>query len=210
VSFDWLGDVLSRDRCAGCDGGVAGRHQVFCGGCSVSVERCASPAGGVVAFGHYGGALAEAVHRFKYREAVHLARPLGHLVRAACRAAGLVVDLVIPVPLHRAKLLARGYNQAALLGAHVAVELGVPLRTRVLIRTADTRPQAELDRAERLRNVAGAFEVRAPRVVQGRRVALVDDVSTTGSTLSACCAALADAGAASVVDVVLARTLRAM
>lgn len=116
------------------------------------------------------------------------------------------VDVVIPVPLHPARLAARGYNQAALLGAAVAGELAVPLVARALSRTRATPPQARLDRAARLGNVAGAFRVRMPARVRGRRVLLIDDVSTTGATLAACAAALREAGAAEVTALVVART----
>jgi ComF family protein len=214
VLLDGVLDVLSRPRCAACDERVRSR-QVFCAACSATVERgeC-GPSGpdGVVAFADYGGALAEALHRFKYRECPHLSRPLGHLLRSACRASALAADVVVPVPLHMLRLVGRGYNQSALLGAHVADELRVPLFARALVRVTDTRPQAELDRSARLSNLDGAFAVRAAERarVRGVRVALVDDVTTTGATLDACARVLMSAGAAAVARVVLARTVGAM
>jgi ComF family protein len=124
-------------------------------------------------------------------------------VLRAARGAGVAGDVVVPVPLHPARLAERGYNQAALLGAAAAAELGVPLLARGLARTRDTPQQARLDRAARRANVAGAFRARAR--LRGKRVVLVDDVATTGSTLAACTRALLDAGAASVTALVVAR-----
>ncbi len=111
----------------------------------------------------------------------------------------------MPVPLHPARLAERGYNQAALLGAAAARELGAPLQPRALLRTRNTSQQARLPRAGRLENVAGAFRVRAPALVRGRRIVLVDDVATTGATLAACVAALRESGAVSVTPLVVAR-----
>ena len=204
--FDVVGDLLSRARCAACDGEVA-RQRVFCAGCSASVVQSGKSADGWLSFGHYGGALAQAVHHFKYGARVDLARPLGHLLRSVCRDAITGAELVVPVPMHPTRLVSRGYNQAALLGAHVADELRVRFAARGLERRRPTAAQAGLDRPSRLLNVAGAFAVRTPSEVRGRHVVLVDDVSTTGATLRACSGALRDACAAQVTHVVLARTL---
>jgi ComF family protein len=200
----WLGDLLSPPRCAACNEAVlSGR--AFCAGCAATVEAY-DDSHPDLAFGFYGGALAVAVRRLKYEDGPHLARPLGELLRGTCRAAGLVVDGVVPVPLHVRRLVQRGYNQAALLAHHVAAEVGAPLRTGLLARIVDTRPQVELSGEERKANVASAFVATDSTSTRGRSLALVDDVSTTGATLGACRKALLAAGATRVVGVVLART----
>jgi ComF family protein len=184
---------------------VADGSRVFCGACSVSVERCDS-SHGFVAFGHYGGALATAIRHFKYEDNPHLARPLGALLRRVCLREGVSADVVVPVPLHPRRLVERGYNQSALLASHVASELRVPIAARALSRIIDTAPQAELSREARSSNVAEAFHTERPAFVSGCAVALVDDVSTTGATLAACRNALLGAGATRVTSVVLAHT----
>jgi ComF family protein len=184
---------------------------VLCASCSASVElapRGSKQAGEVVAFGLYGGPLASALRRLKYEDRPDLAGPLGHLLRHAARDAGIRADLVVPVPLHPARLAERGYNQAALLGVAAARELGVPLAPGALRRTRHTPQQAHLDRGHRLHNVAGAFQVGAPARVRGQRVVLVDDVTTTGATLAACAEALGAAGVTSVTALVVARAER--
>jgi ComF family protein len=119
-------------------------------------------------------------------------------------------DLLVPVPLHRWRLFARRYNQAALLAQAVGRLSGVPVRSDLLVRRRPTPSQGHLSRAGRLRNVAGAFAVRAGRraALAGRRVLLVDDVLTTGATVTACVDALLRAGAARVDVLTLARVVR--
>jgi ComF family protein len=214
-----LGDLLSPPRCAACESAVPRKH-VFCAACAASVESCAAAGARAgasalagdevdpvdVAFGYYGGALATAIRRLKYEDRPHLARPLGELLRGACRTAETRADAVLPVPLHPRRLATRGYNQAALLAAHVANELGAPLRTSVLARAIDTVPQVELSGDGRHDNVGNAFVVGPRALLEGRTFALVDDVSTTGATLRACRRALLAGGAGRVIGLVLART----
>jgi ComF family protein len=150
--------------------------------------------------------VAAALRRLKYEERPDLARPLGHLLRRAARDADLGADVVVPVPLHPRRLADRGFNQAALLAAEVAEELQVPLVTRALARGRDTAQQAMLDRAGRLENLTGAFSALNAASIRGRRVVLIDDVMTTGATLTACAEALLGAGAGSVAGLVVARS----
>lgn len=112
------------------------------------------------------------------------------------------VDVLVPVPLGRRRQRQRGYNQAAVLAAALAARVGLPWRTP-LARRRETRSQTALGPGERWANVAGAFLAEA--VVPGTRVALVDDVLTTGATLAACAAALRDAGAGVIGAVTFAR-----
>lgn len=205
----WLVDLLAPPTCAGCDARLR-RRAVFCGACASAIER-ADPrpamegALGITAFAIFGGPIAGALRRLKYAGRAELAGPLGDLLRRAARDRELAADVVVPVPLHPARLAERGYNQAALLGAEVARELGAPMEARALRRVRHTPQQARLDRGARLSNVEGAFCARWPERVRGRRVLLVDDVSTTGATLAACAEALREAGAAHVAAIVVAR-----
>jgi ComF family protein len=211
-----LAETLAPLTCAACDAGLDARS-ALCPPCARGVMRVMPPPPGamldralsgipsVVAFGVYGGPLADAVRRLKYGGRPELARPLGQLLRRAARDAKLRVDVVVPVPLHADRLVERGYNQAALLAREVADELDAPFAPRAIVRTRETRPQARLPRSERVVNVAGAIEPWRAAAVRGKRVALVDDVATTGATLRACALALFEAGATSVTGLVLAR-----
>ena len=119
-------------------------------------------------------------------------------------------DVLVPVPLHRLRLLARRYNQSALLAHAVAAASGKPVAPDALKRVRRTRSQGRMNRRERAANVRGAFAVRRGREarVEGRRVLLIDDVLTTGATVAACTRALNTAGAAEVDVLTLARVVR--
>jgi len=153
----------------------------------------------------YGGAIAEAVSRFKYGRAPWIAAPLSRLVLAAA-CLDRPLDAVAPVPLHPRRLRERGFNQAALIASRVSRGLGLPLDTSSLSRIVDTPPQAGGGREERLRGLAGAFRAEPGRL-RGARVLLVDDVITTGATARAASAVLVSAGARSVEVLAVARAL---
>ena len=116
-------------------------------------------------------------------------------------------DLVIPLPLAPRRLAERGFNQAALLGARVSRELRLNFETRGMLRIRETPPQAGLNREARLKNVRGAFDCE--QRLHGRHVAVVDDVMTTGATLSEAAKVLKKAGAARVSAWVIARAEKA-
>ena len=206
VALEVFASVLAPPRCASCDAPVR-RLAVFCAACAATVEAaCGAEAGDTAAF-VYGGAVARAITRLKYESRPDLARPLGDLLWRALapRASSLEGALVVPVPLHAARLAERGYNQSSLLSRRVARHLRARFVPLALARDRDTPKQATLDRAARLANVSGAFRVREPGRVRGHVVCLVDDVCTTGATLEACRQALRSAGAEAVTTAVLAR-----
>jgi len=203
VASELVLSLLSPAKCAACDERVP-RRSVFCAPCARSVEL--APKGAVRAPFAYGGALSRAITRFKYEDCPHLARPLGQLLlRLVPELRTEGVDRIVPVPLHPARLAVRGFNPPALLARPVAKALGVPLSPLGLRRIRDTPRQAHLERRLRLANVEGAFEARG--AFGGEHILLVDDVSTTGSTLRVCAASLRAAGATRVTGLVLALAL---
>lgn len=114
-------------------------------------------------------------------------------------------EAIVPVPLHRWRLLMRTYNQAALLANALGRQAGKTVVVDALRRVKATPSQGGLSRAARARNVGGAFAVKAPAPIAGKRILLIDDVLTTGATAESCARALLDAGAAAVDVLVLAR-----
>ena len=210
--LELLAELLSPRACAACDEPLR-RRAALCAACASTLEPPDEPseaerrgAPRSVALGAHGGALAEAVYRLKYRDRPDIAAPLGALLGQEALREGLVADVVVPVPLHPRRLAERGYNQSALLAHACARALELPCSPRMLVRTRATPRQAQLARAERLLNVAGAFEVRRAGLAGGRRVLLVDDVVTTGATTRACAETLRRDGAAEVLVATLART----
>jgi ComF family protein len=143
----------------------------------------------------------------KYADRPELAAALAPLMQRAGQSLLRRCDAIVPVPLHRARLLARRFNQAALLAQALGRLAGKPTLLDALRRTRRTAPLADLPAAERAREVADAFAVRARRMeaLRGRRVLLVDDILTSGATARACAVALLAAGAAGVDVLVAAR-----
>lgn len=157
----------------------------------------------------YDGAVPGLVQAFKYGDRLDLAPMLaswmaraGHQLLADC-------DLMVPVPLHRWRLLSRRYNQAAVLAARLARTSGKPSRPLLLERRRATRRQVGLSQESRAANVSGAFVVprRARSRIAGRKVLLIDDVYTTGATVSAATRSLLRAGASQVDVLTLARVV---
>lgn len=157
----------------------------------------------------FDGPVQDLVHRFKYGKKAHLSRPLGLLASRFPEnfRTDAAADLIVPVPLHDRRLRARGFNQSQLLGAVVAKEWGIPLSVDNLRRLRWTEPQTGLAAAERERNVRNAFGVARPEQFDGKRLLLVDDVYTTGSTVTECARALKRAGAREVSVLTVARAL---
>jgi ComF family protein len=145
-----------------------------------------------------------AIHALKYDGVKEVAEPLGRLLAERWQAApGARVAGIIPVPLHPARQEERGFNQSALLARALAEVLALPVREELLSRSRATVPQVGLPRAERLKNVAGAF--RATPEAAGQPWLLVDDVCTSGATLDASASALRAQGARAIWAITVAR-----
>jgi ComF family protein len=147
------------------------------------------------------------LQRYKYNRDVALAAPLAKLMERECPFKLTDYDVIVPVPLHLSRLRWRGFNQASLLARRIVTGTRVPVDVFSLERARETQPQVDLDEKERRRNVAAAFRVSRRERIRQRRVLLVDDVYTTGSTVNECSRVLRDAGASAVDVLVLARAV---
>ncbi len=158
----------------------------------------------------YGGAIADAIQRFKYNDKAALASPLGKLMVSLLNdhddLSTHKFDAVIPMPLHPNKLQSRGYNQSALLGKHIASFLNIPMLATTLTRVRNTPNQAGLTRSERMENVKGAFALNRPQKIEDRRVLLFDDVITSTATIREAATTLVRAGCGQVSALSLARS----
>lgn len=180
--------------------GSSRRHPGLCPTCQkkpLSID-------GIRAVTYHEGIVRKGIHRFKYWNLQELAEPLGHLLSDYLRSNPLPIECIIPVPLHETRMKERGYNQAELLAGVVSNDTGLPLLAHSLHRIKRTLPQVELGADERLENVRGAFRC-SDQAIEGKRILLIDDVTTTGATLEACSQALQEAGAVSVWGLVIAR-----
>ncbi len=193
------------------------RAEFFCSACGTPfVNRAPLDEGGrcalcrlgangfdqVYAFGAYEGTLRKLIHIFKFEGVRTLDRPLGaFLAQALPREASF--DAIVPMPLHWLRRWQRGFNQSELLARQIGRRWHVPV-IRTVRRRKNTAPQAGLTSAQRRTNLQGAFQA-ATGTLQGKRILLIDDVLTTGSTASACARVLKRAGAAHVTFLALAR-----
>jgi len=191
---------------------AADASQILCGVC-----RARDPGfDSARSYGIYRGNLRLLILQLKFRRRERLGRRLGAFLGNAWgkldSANGGVSVLIVPVPLFHLRERERGFNQARLLADGLKSYLEelpgrtkVRVETKLLVRTRATRPQAGLKLQARRENVRGAFAVAKPEFVRDRQIILVDDVMTTGATLSACAHALKKSGAAKVYALAMAR-----
>jgi ComF family protein len=222
VAFDALAPITAPCFCASCRKGLRPIASPFCSKCGrpfvsregdnhVCWECLVEPRHfrKARAFGVYDGALMEAIHRLKYGRHTSLSQPLSALVRKTFFECwdGTTVDLLVPVPLHQKRLRQRGFNQAHLLIRGWAKQDGMAFDGFTLSRSRWTEPQTALSRKERKKNIKGAFLVKHPERIRGKKIVLVDDVYTTGSTVNECARVLMKEGAALVDVLTLARAI---
>lgn len=210
-------DLALPAACAGC--GTEGMP--LCTTCLPALDaRLALPAGTAIGLpaalpapllqlewcAPFTGTTRRALHQLKYAGERRLARPLGAAIARRWARAGAGGNLLVPVPVHRDRARDRGYDQAVLLAEAAGRTLGIPV-ARLLERRRATVAQYHLDRDHRAANVTGAFALadRMDPAVPGSWVVLVDDVVTTGATLSACAQVLRAGGALGVSAITVAR-----
>jgi ComF family protein len=155
----------------------------------------------------YEGPIKELIREFKYNNKDYLAPVLSGLMTDFIRDYDVPVgflDLIIPVPLHPARLRQREFNQAELLSRQIAALYNKTVSSDNLVRLRHTKNQAELESTERLTNVKGSFSLKAPELIKGKNILLVDDVLTTGATSSEASKVLKKAGAYIVFVLTLA------
>lgn len=190
-----------RAHCPGCGRGITKiASELLCGKC----QKQPRPFTRVHALFHYQQPVSTYIHQLKYRNRLDLARTLGSLMADFIKSTDTCAELIMPIPLHPSRLITRGYNQALELARPIAQNLQLPLDYKSLVRTRKTKPQMELSIEARRKNIRNAFAV-IDNTVAGKKIALVDDVITTGLTAETATHALLNAGAASVELWVLAR-----
>jgi len=202
--FERLLDCFSPPSCAAC-GGPRSHGPTFCLTCGEPAPALPADLDGtpLLVIGRYQPPLSRAILRFKFEGHTELARGLAALLVPRLEVAGVSGACFVPVPLHRARLVERGYNQSALLAQSLARALGARVEPRVLERWRRTDQQARLGRDAREANVHEAFRLRGSRAPA--ETVLVDDVVTTGATALSCLKALKKAGSRVLAVVALAR-----
>ena len=198
--------------CEPCEAALSRLEGPYCPRCAHPgvdrlCERCASspPAfDGVRAVCLFNGAARSLVHRLKYSNFRAVAPDMARLLADLLEPSRMEGVIIAPVPLHPRRERRRGYNQSELLARTVGRMAGLPVRPGIVRRVRNTPPQVSIENYEERRaNTEGSFA--CPAGLSGESVLLIDDVVTTGSTMSACAAALKEAGAGSVWGLAFAR-----
>ncbi len=220
----YLGALAACTVC----GGQAQGHLDMCSGCEADLPthgcacvRCAEPLAraGVCgqclqsppAFDHawsaftYAAPVDTLLRGLKFHKRLYVARLLGQMMASKLSQTQYLPALIIPVPLHSTRLQQRGFNQAQLLACEISKRLNLPMTLTLCQRSVATDAQMGMDKATRKRNLKGAFSLNRP--VTAKRVVLVDDVMTTGSTLNALASVLKGAGVEEVGVWVCARAV---
>ena len=133
------------------------------------------------------------LHQLKYNQHPEVGVKIGSLIGNEIQAVAHSIDLIIPVPLHPARLRQRGYNQSAMFAQGISQSTGIPWEESISVRKQNTKTQTRMSRAQRWENVKSVFGVSDHRKIEGKNILLVDDVITTGATLEACGQHLLDA-----------------
>ena len=181
-----------------------GRSQALPGPICVGCQNSRSiPVATVVPY-RYAVPADDLVVRLKFHRGTHLAKPMAALIADHAPETLARCECLVPIPLHRLRRVQRGYNQAAEIAAELGRLTGIPVESRALTRRRATRAQSTLRRGARARNVRGAF-VAAPRLTRYATVGIVDDVITTGATMSASAAAVRVAGVRDIIAIAFAR-----
>ena len=201
--------------CAECKKRVPQIRKPFCEKCGIPTkgdERCEKCKANPPAYrmmrswAVFDSPVQNALHTIKYRRNIGLADALAVDVVEFVQQLNWNVDVLIPIPLGKARLKERGYNQVALVAQPLAYDLGISYAPNGVRKIRETRSQVGLTAAERRENVRAAYQAD-PSEVKRKSVLLMDDVATTGSTISTCAEALLAAGAAEVYALTIARAL---
>lgn len=153
----------------------------------------------------YDGPVSAMIKKLKYGGTLSLAPILSKLLCDYWEGLDWSADLIIPVPLSRKRLSQRGFNQSELIARRFGKTVGIPCEAGAMMKLRDTRQQVGLTADERKANLSGAFAAE-PSYIKGKRILLLDDVMTTGSTFAECSAVLLDAGAKTVKCLSVATT----
>jgi ComF family protein len=229
--------LINVSRLPVCDDCLSEMHPISVGVCSICGERLISPYAfssdnddprcglcrrlgppfvKAAAYGSYEGGLRELIHLLKYGGVRPAAKVLGRMLADAISHLDAVLDeehlLIVPVPLHPGKLRQRGFNQSELIAQSALKVMQSPhrfqLAPKVLERRRETQSQIGLSRHQRRENMRGAFAVSRADKVKDKSILVVDDVFTTGTTVSECARVLRRAGASKVYVATVARTLK--
>lgn len=190
--------IIGNNICERCGRDI---EYCSCGDSALYFDRCIAPF-------YFMDIIRESMHVFKFRGGRHKAEVFAKFMSDSVKEkyAGIHFDYIIPVPMYLKKQIKRGYNQSVLLGGFLGKSLEIPCLNGVLVKIKDMIPQHDLKDISRFENIAGTFGIENAQLIDNKNILLVDDVLTTGSTLSECANLLKSQGAKLVYGVVFSAT----
>lgn len=220
-------DIIYPRTCEACGEALLGGENLICTNCMIDLPRTNShiqrldkvsnrfwgkiPVTDTITFMKFSkkGKVQKLLHELKYRNKPEVGRYLGKIYGVDLKAVGFdeKIDLIIGVPLHPTKLIQRGYNQADCIAEGLSEALNVPYDTIAVIRLTHTATQTKKSRIERFQNVENIFEVIDREKIKNKRIAIVDDVLTTGSTIESLGITLLNAEAKAISVITIAAAL---
>lgn len=222
--FKHLLDIIYPRSCEACGESLLGGENLICINCLVNLPRTNShiiqresiskkfwgkiPVLNTFSFLQFSkkGKVQQLLHGLKYGNKPELGKSLGQLYGTDLKEVELEkkIDVLIGVPLHPTKLKQRGYNQADCIAEGLSITMGVPIETSAVIRTTHTNSQTKKTRFERFQNVENIFEIVDVEKIKGKKIAIVDDVLTTGSTIESLAIALLNGGCKEISVITIA------
>ena len=187
--------AIFPERCSGCQKISTSFQYGFCLDCWNRIILLNKPEGTIASLARFEGPVRDAIHSLKYRRAKWISVALAQwMAETLIQWNYRDFDMIVPVPLHWNKEFSRGFNQSWFIAAKVGALIGIPARHGAIGRKRNTLAQTRLTKSQREENVKGAFRAR-DRSVSGKKILLVDDVLTTGSTIKEVLRTLREAGA---------------
>lgn len=190
-------------RCPGC-GGIQDNPLALCTQCLAEEPRLWHNALAVMPYAGFGR---ELIRKYKFGNFPALCRPFGTLAAQLLEESGLAPDILIPIPLHFYRMIQRSYNQSALIARQISKYLEIPVMVDVLKRSRPRATQASLSRHDRHRDLEKVFYLKNPGRLRSRHIMIVDDIFTTGATLSAAAKIIAQAEPKEISVLVIARAV---
>lgn len=155
----------------------------------------------------YGGIIREKIIKYKFKDSAYLYKTFAEIIIKNKKMCGFIknYDIIIPVPIHKKRYKERGYNQSELLASEIAKTLNISIEKRVLIKNVNNTPQSKLSKIERKNNANGVYKIINAQKIKNKKIIIIDDIYTTGSTANECSKVLKQAGASEIAVFTIAK-----
>lgn len=155
----------------------------------------------------YGGIIREKIIKYKFKDSAYLYKTFAEIIIKNKKMCGFIknYDIIIPVPIHKKRYKERGYNQSELLASEIAKTLNISIEKRVLIKNVNNTPQSKLSKIERKNNANGVYKIINAQKIKNKKIIIIDDIYTTGSTANECSKLLKQAGASEIAVFTIAK-----